>query len=44
MPMALESGGPYFEIMGQWPGPTVNLKRCVHVIKVPQCLPVSTIL
>ena len=25
-PTALESDGPYFEIMGQWPGPTLNLK------------------
>ena len=25
-PTALKSYGPYFEIMGQWPGPTVNLK------------------
>ena len=25
-PTALESDGPYFEIMGQWPGPTINLK------------------
>ena len=23
---ALESDGPFFEIMGQWPGPTINLK------------------
>ena len=23
---ALESDGSYFEIMGQWPGPTINLK------------------
>ena len=27
-PTALESYGPYFEIMGQWPGPTINLKAC----------------
>ena len=27
-PTALESDGPYFEIMGQWPGPTINLKPC----------------
>ena len=27
-PTALESDGPYFEIMGQWPGPTINLKAC----------------
>ena len=25
-PTALESYGPYFEIMGQCPGPTINLK------------------
>ena len=25
-PTALESEGPYFEIMGQWHGPTINLK------------------
>ena len=25
-PTALESDGAYFEIMGQWPGPTINLK------------------
>ena len=25
-PTALESDGPYFEIMAQWPGPTINLK------------------
>ena len=25
-PTALESDGPYFEIMGQLPGPTINLK------------------
>ena len=25
-PTALESDGPYFEIMGQWPGLTINLK------------------
>ena len=25
-PTALESDGPYFEIMGQWPEPTINLK------------------
>ena len=30
-PTALESDGPYFEIMGQWPGLTINLKawKCV---------------
>ena len=28
-PTALESDGPYFEIMGQWPGPTINLKAWV---------------
>ena len=27
-PTALESDGPYFEIMGQRPGPTINLKAC----------------
>ena len=27
-PTALESDGPYFEIMGQWPGPTINQKAC----------------
>ena len=27
-PTALESDGPYFEIMGQWPRPTINLKAC----------------
>ena len=26
---ALESDGPYFEIMGQWPGPTINLKAWI---------------
>ena len=31
-PTALESDGPYFEIMGQWPGPTINLKACRHVL------------
>ena len=29
-PTALKSDGPYFEIMGQWPGPTINLKACEH--------------
>ena len=28
-PTAFESDGPYFEIMGQWPGPTINLKACI---------------
>ena len=28
-PTALESEGPYFVIMGQWPGPTINLKACI---------------
>ena len=28
-PTALESDGPYFDMMGQWPGPTINLKACV---------------
>ena len=27
-PTAFESDRPYFEIMGQWPGPTINLKAC----------------
>ena len=27
-PTALVSDGPYFEIIGQWPGPTMNLKAC----------------
>ena len=27
-PTALESDGPYFEIMRQWPGSTINLKAC----------------
>ena len=27
-PTALESYGPYFEILGQWPGPTKNMKAC----------------
>ena len=27
-PTALESDEPYFEIMGQWLGPTINLKAC----------------
>ena len=27
-PFALGSDEPYFEIMGQWPGPTINLKAC----------------
>ena len=26
---ALERDGPYFEIMGQWRGPTINLKARV---------------
>ena len=29
-PTALESDGPYFEIMGQWPGLTINLKACTR--------------
>ena len=29
-PTALGSDGPYFEIMGQWPGPTINLKACSY--------------
>ena len=28
---ALESDGSYFETMGQWPGPTINLKACFSV-------------
>ena len=27
-PTALASDGPYFEIMGQWPGPTINVMAC----------------
>ena len=27
---ALGSDGPYFEIMGQWPGSTINLKACSY--------------
>ena len=27
-PTAVERDGPYFEIMGQRPGPTINLKAC----------------
>ena len=34
-PTALESDGPYFEIMGQWPGPTINLKACVAALEIP---------
>ena len=30
-PTALESFGPYFEIMGQLPRPTINLKACTIV-------------
>ena len=29
-PTAYESYGPYFEILGQWPGPTINLKAWVN--------------
>ena len=29
-PTAFESDGSYFEIMGHWPGPTINLKACSH--------------
>ena len=29
-PTALESDGRYFEIMGQRPGPTINLKACIN--------------
>ena len=32
-PTALESDGPYFEIMGQWPEPTINLKACLKKTK-----------
>ena len=28
-PTSLESDGSYFEIMGQWPRPTMNLKACL---------------
>ena len=28
-PTALERDGPNFVIMGQWPGPTINLKACL---------------
>ena len=28
LPCTLESDGPYFEIMEQLPGPTINLKAC----------------
>ena len=28
-PTAFESDGPYFEIMGQWLGPTINLKTWI---------------
>ena len=31
-PTALESDGPYFEIMGQWPGPTINLQAFARAI------------
>ena len=27
-PTAWDSDGPYSEIMGHWPGPTINLKSC----------------
>ena len=30
-PSALESYGPYFEIMGQWPRPTINLKAWITI-------------
>ena len=30
-PTALESDGPYFEIMGQWSGPTINLSADITV-------------
>ena len=29
-PTALESDGPYFEMMGQWPRPTIKLKACTY--------------
>ena len=32
-PTALERYGPYFESMGQWPGPTINLKACIYMYK-----------
>ena len=38
-PTALESDGPYFEIMGQWPGPTINLKACRHFGSVLVIMP-----
>ena len=31
-PTASESDGPYFEIMGQRPGPTINLKACTALV------------
>ena len=33
-PSALESDEPYFEIMGQWPGPTINLKVCNYLFLI----------
>ena len=35
-PTALESDGPYFEIMRQWPGPTTNLTAwiCKYKVKI----------
>ena len=38
-PAALKSDGPYFEIMGQWPGPTINLKACkFYLSDIKVCL------
>ena len=37
-PTALESYGPYFEIMGQWPRPTINLKACVLLMSPRDCV------
>ena len=31
-PTALESNRPYFEIMGQWPGPTIDLKAWIKYV------------
>ena len=31
-PTALKSDGPYFEIMRQWPGPTINLKAWTYSV------------
>ena len=35
-PTAFESDGSYFEIMGQWPGPTINLKACKMMYFCPR--------